>query len=74
MSVFRILPKPPTATATPEGYENPSINSGIVNILLIGADYAPERESWDKNYYSDVMLILAINFDAKEGGHDICAS
>ena len=60
------LTEAPTASPTPVGYEDPSINSGIVNVLLVGADYAPERESWDKNYYSDVMLILAINFDAKE--------
>lgn len=46
--------------------DEPSINSGIINILLIGADYSPEREDWDKNYYADVMLILAINFDTKE--------
>lgn len=34
-----------------------------VNILLIGVDYAPERNDWDgKHYYhSDVMIVLAIN-------------
>lgn len=34
-----------------------------VNILLIGVDYAPERNDWKgKHYYhSDVMIVLAIN-------------
>ncbi len=34
-----------------------------VNILLIGVDYAPERNDWEgKHYYhSDVMIVLAIN-------------
>ncbi len=34
-----------------------------VNILLIGVDYAPERDDWSgKHYYhSDVMIVLAIN-------------
>lgn len=35
----------------------------MINILLIGADYAPERKDWEKNYYSDVMMVLAIDFD-----------
>lgn len=57
----------PTQEATQTKIEeDKSINNGIVNILIIGADYSPEREDWDKNYYSDVMLILAINFDTQE--------
>ena len=35
----------------------------IVNIMLIGVDYAPEREDWDGKhaYHSDVMIVCAIN-------------
>ena len=40
-----------------------SFSEGLVNILLVGVDYSPERESWKKNYYSDVMLVLAVDFD-----------
>jgi LCP family protein required for cell wall assembly len=50
---------PDTAVDTDEN----ALNSGIVNILIIGADYSPEREDWEKNYYSDVMLVLAIDFE-----------
>ena len=60
------LTERPTQLETPVPTDDVSINQGIVNILLIGSDYAPERETWNKNYYSDVMLILAINFDKKE--------
>lgn len=35
----------------------------IVNVLVIGVDYADERATWNKNFYSDVMLVLAINFE-----------
>jgi len=56
----------PTAHASAVPTEDTSINSGIVNILLIGSDYSPERDTWKKNYYADVMLILAINFETKE--------
>ena len=36
----------------------------IVNVLVIGVDYAPERETWSGKhaYHADVMLVLAINF------------
>lgn len=36
----------------------------IVNILLIGVDYSTERETWNgkKEWHSDVMMILAVNF------------
>ena len=37
---------------------------GIVNILLVGIDYADERESWgDSRQNSDVMMVLAVNFN-----------
>ncbi len=65
VSVPNLTDKPISKTNSPAS-ENVSINSGIVNILIVGADYSPERETWDKNYYADVMLILAINFDENE--------
>lgn len=39
--------------------------NGIVNVLLIGVDYAEEREDWEGKgeFHSDVMMILAINFN-----------
>lgn len=38
---------------------------GIVNVMLIGVDYAPERETWSGKhaYHADVMLVLAIDFN-----------
>lgn len=37
----------------------------IVNVLLIGVDYAEERVTWGgkHEYHSDVMIVMAINFD-----------
>lgn len=66
-------PTDPAATATvdPEAYLNSqadtSITQDTVNVLLIGVDQAPERignkkEYVDKNFNSDVMMLLAINF------------
>ena len=42
-----------------------SMMKNIVNILLIGVDYATERETWNgkKEWHSDVMIVLAVNFD-----------
>ncbi len=42
-----------------------SMMKNIVNILLIGVDYSTERETWDgkKEWHSDVMMVLAVNFD-----------
>lgn len=35
----------------------------ILNVALIGYDHADERDKWGwKNFYSDVMIVLAINF------------
>ncbi len=59
----------PTPTPTLSEYDQLVAKSdfGIleqtVNILLIGVDYAPERNDWEgKHYYhSDVMIVLAIN-------------
>lgn len=38
------------------------IMKDTINVLLIGVDYAQERATWDKYFYSDVMMVLAINF------------
>lgn len=42
-----------------------SMMKNIVNILLVGVDYATERETWNgkKEWHSDVMMVLAVNFD-----------
>ena len=40
-----------------------SMMNGIVNVVLIGVDHAEERDSWHKYFYSDVMLVLAIDFN-----------
>ncbi len=42
-----------------------SMMKNIVNILLIGVDYSTERETWSgkKEWHSDVMIVLAVNFD-----------
>jgi len=48
-----------------------SMMKDIVNVALIGVDYAPERETWSgkHDYHADVMMVLAINF--KEGRVDM---
>lgn len=57
----------PTPTLDPYGeliaMSDPSILENTVNILLIGVDYAPERDDWSgkKYFHSDVMIVLAIN-------------
>lgn len=42
-----------------------SMMQNIVNVLVIGVDYAEERETWigKHEYHADVMMVLAINFD-----------
>ncbi|MBQ6235907.1 MAG: LCP family protein [Clostridia bacterium] len=60
----------PTPTPTTDPYEellekaDPQMMKDIVNILLIGVDYSTERETWNgkKEWHSDVMMILAVNF------------
>lgn len=44
-----------------------SIMQNIVNVAIIGVDYAPERDTWKgkKDFHADVIMILAINFDEK---------
>ncbi|MDD4796871.1 MAG: LCP family protein [Eubacteriales bacterium] len=48
-----------------------STMKNIVNVLLVGVDYAEERdgntkEYVNKNFNSDVMMVLAMNFDEKK--------
>lgn len=66
----------PTATAELSEYDimgieadKDMLNSDIVNILIIGVDYAYEREDaeWISgggkgDFHSDVMMVLAVNF------------
>ncbi len=41
-----------------------SMMKDIVNILLVGVDYSAERETWSfKDFHSDVMIVMAVNFD-----------
>ncbi len=64
-----------TATPTPDPLEvlgnqaDKSVyDKDIINVALIGVDHAPERDEKDKYYkdkrsfFSDVMIVLAINF------------
>lgn len=61
----------PSAPPTPDPYAqlqadaDVSMMDNIVNILLIGVDYAEEREDWDgkADFHSDVMIVVAIDFD-----------
>ena len=69
----------PTPTATLSPYEKLmnmsdfSMLEDIVNVMLIGVDHSPERdtEEWAKQggkqaYHSDVMIVLAINTNTNE--------
>ena len=64
-----VTPEPsPTPTLNPyqqlEANADAGMMQGIVNVLVIGVDYAEERETWNgkKEWHSDVMMVLAINF------------
>lgn len=72
ISVSDATPTPePDATPTIDPYAemyaqaDTSMMQNIVNVLVIGVDYADERESWNGKhaYHADVMMVLAINFD-----------
>lgn len=66
-----VMPEAPTPTPTLDPYEvisaqaDLSMMQNIVNVLLIGVDYATERETWGgkKEFHADVMMVMAINFD-----------
>ena len=70
LPTITMKPGEPTPSPTVNPYDvlagqaDTSMMKDIVNILLIGVDYAPERETWSGKhaYHADVMLILAINF------------
>ncbi|MDP2892679.1 MAG: LCP family protein [Bacillota bacterium] len=60
----------PSPTPTTDPYEevatlaDTSFMKKRVNVILIGVDHAEERDTWRKKYYySDVMMVLAINFN-----------
>lgn len=64
----------PTASPTIDPYTalqqqaDLSMMQSIVNILLVGVDYAEERETWSGKdgltaSHADVMIVLAVNFD-----------
>ena len=64
----------PTASPTIDPYTalqqqaDLSMMQNIVNILLVGVDYAEERETWSGKdgltaSHADVMIVLAVNFD-----------
>ena len=62
----------PSPTPTLEPYQelyqqnDLALPENIVNVLIIGVDYAEERETWNgkKDFHSDVMMVIAINFDS----------
>lgn len=68
-SVPKITPTPsPDPFAALGESDGPALSDNIVNILLIGVDYAEERESWSGKdglsaAHADVMIVLAVNFD-----------
>ncbi len=57
-------------TAQPSVQVSPAELAGSINIMLIGVDYAPERESdsWHgkRMFHSDVMMVLNINIETKK--------
>ena len=44
------------------------MNEKIIRVMLIGVDYAPERDDWSGKhaYHADVMIVLAINTETKQ--------
>ena len=66
----------PTPTGAPTlspyeelmAYADLSLLENTVNIMLIGVDYAVERDTWGgkKAFHSDVMIVLSINTVTKE--------
>ena len=63
----------PTPTATPTALEmlqaqaDTETMNNIINIALIGVDYAVERETWNgkHEYHADVIMVMAVNFTEK---------
>lgn len=67
----------PSPSPTPDPYTvlqqqaDLTMMKDVVNILLVGVDYAPERDEWSGKhaYHADVMMVVAVNFD--EGRADM---
>lgn len=65
-----------SATATPTIDPNEALAAkgdlsgldNIVNILLMGIDYSPERDTWKgkHSYHSDVMIVLSVNRETNQ--------
>ena len=61
----------PTPTPTPDPYAellasaDTSMMKDVVNVLLMGVDYAEERDDWEGKhaFHADVMIVVAINFE-----------
>ena len=61
----------PTPTPTPDPYAellasaDTSMMKDVVNVLLMGVDYAEERDDWEgkHDFHADVMIVVAINFE-----------
>ena len=73
-AVVNTTPSPtPEPTATPSALDlltaqaDTDMMNNIINIALIGVDYAEERETWNgkHEYHADVIMIMAVNFDEK---------
>lgn len=74
-SATPVVTPDPSAEVTPEPTIDPydamweqadkTLMKDIVNVLVIGVDYAEERETWNGKhaYHADVMLLLAIDFN-----------
>lgn len=74
---FRILYRPqdvlaPSTSISSNPYEDlmsqadlSMLDKNIINVLIAGVDYAPERETWGGKhaYHADVMIVLAINLE-----------
>ena len=52
-----------TATPTTEPSTEPDLSVLSENIMLIGVDYAPERDTWGgkQMYHADIMMVLHID-------------
>ena len=62
-------------TAPPQDAADPALTlndmrtlENYINIMLIGVDYSPERDTWKgkHDYHSDVMILLSINKSKNE--------
>ena len=68
ISGLKVLTSDPFESAASVSTIDLSGMDNIVNILLIGVDYAEERETWSGKdglsaAHADVIIVLAVNFD-----------